>query len=344
MGMKILLAAGGTGGHIIPAIAFGHWLQEHGQTPVLVTGTRPLEKEICLAHAVQSKQLPLEGSPLGVSGIRSLKRWRSLFTAWRSCGQLIREEKIDKCVLFGGYLSFPVLLAARLAKIPTILHEQNTVAGRVTRLSSKIGIPVVTAWNKCEGLAEDKFTCVGMPIRKILLYDQQRAQTELLGTALPEGQKLAVVLGGSLGSGGLAEGLRKVLHVVKLNNWSLLFMGVSKSPFAEARVHDACWDMAKVYSAADLIICRAGASTLAELLALNIPALVVPWMQSSEGHQQKNAQFFSELTENHVWIEGSSPDVLQNFFSASFPGRKNGQDPGVNGSERLWNMLCNADI
>lgn len=81
-------------------------------------------------------------------------------------------------------------------------------------------------------------------------------------------------------------------------------------PFEDALTHPATWDMTDVYSSADLILCRAGASTLAELEALGIPAVVIPWMKAADGHQEKNARVFSGLTGNPVFIENSSPDAF----------------------------------
>lgn len=315
MSHTILLAAGGTGGHIIPSIAFGQWLKGHGETPLWLTGSRPLEKVIFDAHGVEPQHLSLEGSPLGVSGIRSLKRWKELLSSVFEARRHLNRSHVDACVLFGGYLSLPVLLAARQLHIPTLMHEQNTVAGKVTRLAAKLHVPVACAWQECRGLDSERATFVGMPLRPVKLTDKKEAQLKLLGRELEAGQKLIVILGGSLGSGGMKNVLQKAQNMIESNKYKVLCMGIQEQdkPFPGALTHAACWDMGEVYSAADVVICRAGASTLAELKALGIPAMIVPWLKSADQHQLSNAECFSRLTGDPVFLENAS---LEEFHEA----------------------------
>ena len=117
-------------------------------------------------------------------------------------------------------------------------------------------------------------------------------------------------------------------------------MGIKDAdkPFPEALVHDATWNMAPVYSAADTIVCRAGASTLAELLVLNVPSVVVPWMQSADNHQMGNAELFSKLTGAPLYLEGSP---CEDFLSAlsTAPLRRTSGDLSA-GSRNLEALLC----
>lgn len=309
MTYKTLLAAGGTGGHIIPSIAFGLWLQKQGESVIWLSGSRPLEDEIYKAHGVTPQKLSLEGSPLGVSALRSLKRWKHLFNSFFEAHAILKKEQIDRCVLFGGYLSIPVLLAASCLHIPVLMHEQNTVAGRVTRFAARHGIPIACAWEECRGLdTATKKTVTGMPLREIHLINKKDAQKRLLRTFLSDNEKLIVILGGSLGSGGMKKVLQDAQNMIKSTGYKVLCMGIRAEdrPFPEALTHEACWDMTMVFSAADVIICRAGASTLAELRALGIPALVVPWLKAVGQHQLSNARYFSKLTGSPVFLEGSS--------------------------------------
>ncbi len=339
MAVKILLAAGGTGGHIIPAIAFGRWLQRQGHSVLWVLGSRPLEREIARAHGIEAFFLPLEGSPLGSVGRQSLKRWKDLAVSVRLCLSLLKRESPAACVLFGGYLSLPVLIAAKLKRLPVVLHEQNTLAGTVTRLASRWGVPIATAWEECDGVPAEKRCCTGMPLREFRHLERSEAQRELLGVPLAEGEKLAVVLGGSLGSQGLTECLQSLLPVVKFNGWKVLFLGRSQEPpFPGALCHQACWDMSAVYGAADLILCRAGASTLAELELFPVPVVVIPWQQSAGGHQRRNAQYAAERGVAVIWTEDSPPeDLLAAFFSAPRPKRL--CHPSPESSARLWTIL-----
>ncbi len=306
---RVLLAAGGTGGHIIPSIAFGRWLRETGKEVSWLSGSRRLESDIYAAHGISPERLSLEGSPLGVSGFRSLARWKQLFLSFFEARGALKKTRAEACVLFGGYLSLPVLMAAKSMGVPVLMHEQNTVAGKVTRLAARLGVPVACAWPECRGLAPEKRIEVGMPLRKIVLGDRSAAQKELIGEVLPRNRKLIVILGGSLGSSGMNDVLRNSQNMIKSTGCKILCMGMTPQnrPFPEALTHEASWHMGPVYSAADAVVCRAGASTLAELEALGIPVVVVPWMRSADGHQLGNALLFAKRTGAPVLLEGNMP-------------------------------------
>ncbi len=344
MTRRILLAAGGTGGHIIPAVAFGQWLQKQGEHVAWLSGSRPLEGEIFSAHGAIPQKISMEGSPLGVSGIRSLRRWKSLFSSFFEARAILKKERADCCVLFGGYLSLPVLLAARLMKIPVLMHEQNTVAGKVTRFAAKTGVPVACAWPQCKGLEKAKSRFVGMPLRPIKLIDRAEARRRL-GVQLCSGEKLIVILGGSLGSGGMKELLQKSQNMIKFTGYKVLCMGIKNEdrPFSDALTHEACWDMGLVYSAADIVICRAGASTLAELEALGIPAVIVPWLKAADQHQLRNAEIFSKRTGAPVFLEGSSLEQFQDALSAAAVRRSDCGDLNA-GTVNLYNALCSLAV
>ncbi len=343
---KILLVAGGTGGHVIPAVAFGQWLEKQGESVLWLTGSRPLEREIFAAHGVTPLHLPLEGSPLGVSGLPSLKRWGQLLSSFFKALEILKEERVDCCVLFGGYLSLPVLMAARCMRVPVLMHEQNTVAGKVTRFAAKMGIPVACAWNVCEGLKKDaKVFPVGMPLRPVKLIDRGEARRRLLGDSLSTRDKLLLILGGSLGSGGMKHLLQSAQNMLKSTGYRVLCMGIDSGdrPFPEALTHAACWDMSLVYSAADVVMCRAGAATLAELFSLGIAAVVVPWLRSADNHQVSNARCFSELTGSPIFLEG---DSLTRFQEALNSAAKRGTESHslTAGSAELYKVLCSLTV
>lgn len=345
MTYRILLAAGGTGGHIIPSVAFGLWLQKRGESVIWLSGSRPLEDEIYKAHGVVPRRLSLEGSPLGVSGLRSLKRWKHLFSSFFEARAILKKERIDRCVLFGGYLSMPVLLAARCLRVPVLMHEQNTVAGKVTRFAARCGIPVACAWEECKGLGTAKKIVTGMPLREIHLIDKKDAQKRLLGTLLSDDEKLIIILGGSLGSGGMRKVLQDAQNMIKSTSCKVLCMGIKAEdrPFSEALVHEACWDMTTVFSAADVIVCRAGASTLAELRALGIPVLVVPWLKAVGQHQLSNAQYFSKLTGAPVFLEGSSQEQFRAALQSVAERRMSCEDSSA-GAVKLYEALRSLTV
>ncbi|MBQ8089382.1 MAG: glycosyltransferase, partial [Pyramidobacter sp.] len=173
------------------------------------------ETDIFTAHGERPLKILLEGSPLGVRGVRSLKRWKQLASSYFECRAALERERADCCVLFGGYLSMPVLLAARRLGIPVLMHEQNTVAGKVTRFASRRGVPVACAWKECRLLDKEKINVTGLPLRPLPLIDKNEAQTRLIGAPLEGRQKLVVILGGSLGSGGMKNMLQSSQDMIK---------------------------------------------------------------------------------------------------------------------------------
>ena len=290
--------------------------------------------------------MTLEGSPLGVSGLRSLKRWKHLFSSFFEARAILKKERIDGCVLFGGYLSMPVLLAARCLHIPVLMHEQNTVAGKVTRFAGRLGVPVACAWEKREGLETAKTFATGMPLREIRLTDKKDAQKRLLGTSLSDDEKLIVILGGSLGSGGMKKVLQDAQNMIKSTSYKVLCMGIKpeERPFPEALTHEACWDMTAVFSAADVIVCRAGGSTLAELQALGIPAVVVPWLKAADRHQLSNAEFFSKLTGAPVFLEGSSQEQFHAALQSAAAMRRASCEDLNTGAAKLYQVLHSLTV
>ena len=315
---KVLIVAGGTGGHIFPALAFGCWLKEHGKAEYVCyfSGSRPLEAEIYASQNVQPYCLPISGSPLGSSSIlQNFRRLGGLLRAFWRTGVLLRKECPDVCFLFGGYVSLAPLLWCCVLGVPVILHEQNACAGKVTRLASRLGIPIAAGWNECRGL-KGSFTPVGIPVRPLKKISKPKAAA-ILGLGTWDGSLTVGVIGGSLGSEFLGSFIRRFVGKTQTSEkQEYLFIvlgdapsGVSFDP--QIRFVGKQWDMTPFYSLCDIVICRAGASTLAELQNYGLPALTIPWLKASEGHQEANARCFYNLTGNPLWIEREEADLTE---------------------------------
>jgi len=304
---RLVLVAGGTGGHICPATAFGRWLEKSidGIGITYVSGSRPLEREIYGNAGLEPVILPVEGSPMGARGAASLARWFQILRATGEMRRLFRRNRPDACVLFGGYASFPALVAGRLEGVPMLVHEQNAVAGKVTRLGVRLGARLLTGWEQCRPFAESRFVEVGTPVRPMRRLPRREAWNKLGLGEFPEG-KNCLVIGGSLGSRSLAERVQEISGLVDFGKWSFLVMGKETG---DNHLSDRVWgiprrwDMETLYSLADIAVVRGGASTLSELRAWAIPALVVPWSESRDDHQSANARLFSEGGNGLVWDE-----------------------------------------
>ncbi len=305
---NILIAAGGTGGHIFPAIVFGKKLQEQGANVSWLCGSRQLERTIYNASGIEPVILPLAGSPMGTGNpAKIFGRILDVFRSLRRTSGYVADFRPDEIYLFGGYISFAPLIVAKLKHIPVTLHEQNTVAGRVTRLAARMGASIITGWPVCEGIKS--FTYTGIPVREPVRIARNEA-LRLLGLDLPEGAKIVGVAGGSLGSGPLSAMLKSA--AVMCPDYEFVFLS-SKERREDGNMHfiPAQWDMNPFYSVCDVLVCRAGGSTLAEVLKWGMPAVTIAWTGAAENHQVKNAEEFVKLSANScMFNENDSPERL----------------------------------
>ncbi|EHM10001.1 UDP-N-acetylglucosamine:LPS N-acetylglucosamine transferase [Thermanaerovibrio velox DSM 12556] len=324
---RVLVVAGGTGGHIWPAIAFGSWLRErHSDVDIsFVSGSRPLELKIYREVNLDPHIIHLEGSPLG-GGLRKMpRRWKQIFKCFHQARDCIEKEAPDVCLMFGGYVSFPALMVSKMMGLRCLIHEQNAVAGRVTRLAALLGVPVASGWDTCHPLKDKSYKYVGVPIRGMQRIPRPIALRRL-GISVEAGSKVALVLGGSLGSGSLFE---KVIEASKdeyFSGWTFLIIGASSVPqvIGKCILMPHTWDMEALYSVTDVVITRGGASSLTEIKLWKLPCVIIPWRDSSGGHQRANAVAFCRSARGLILDEelvsgglGRAVESLLNGGSAS---------------------------
>lgn len=306
--MKILIASGGTGGHIFPAIVFGKSLQQNGDTVSWLCGSRKLEADIYHSAGIEPVILPLSGSPMGTkSPVKIFSRIIDVFRSVSMTAKYIKIFRPDEIYLFGGYISFAPLIIAKMKRIPVTLHEQNTVAGRVAKIAARMGAKIITGWPVCEGIKS--FTYTGTPAREPVRIPRNEA-LRLLGVNVREGAKIIGVVGGSLGSGPLNEILMKTAELCP--ECEFVFLS-AKERHDDGNTHfiPPQWDMNPFYSVCDVLVCRSGGSTLAEAMKWGMPAITIPWPGAMDNHQAKNAEEFVKLSENgRIFTEDGSPEKL----------------------------------
>jgi UDP-N-acetylglucosamine--N-acetylmuramyl-(pentapeptide) pyrophosphoryl-undecaprenol N-acetylglucosamine transferase len=297
--MNFILAAGGTGGHMVPAHALAAELKSRGHGVALITDDRGARFP-GLFDGVPVEILPagrLGGGPIGW-----LKAARSVLAGRREARKLYRHHPPHAVVGFGGYPAFPALIAASASHIPTVLHEQNAVLGRVNRLLAGEASAIATAYTDIRRLKGDnraKTVLVGNPVREAIakLGEQpfppfdEAAPLKILVTGGSQG---ATILGQVVpaGLGLLQPSLRRRLQVMQQCRPDDIeqVRGAYAALGIPAEVMTYIEDMPAKLADAHLVIGRAGASTIAELTAAGRPAILIPFAAATDDHQTANAR------------------------------------------------------
>lgn len=321
-GGRILLVAGGTGGHIWPAVSFGKWVAEkkHNVSVGYVCGNRPLEKEIYGAACTEPYIVDMSGSPLSsVSIAERFRRLKEILKSFGRAKKIIKDFNPDCCVLFGGYLSLPFLIVCKAMKVPVVVHEQNAYAGRVTRVASFLRVEVLSGWSDCKPLSAEKFIRVGVPVRNFEKMTPEGAWAKLgFSGAMPPSPRV-VVFTGSLGSGTVKEQFCDIAGDENFKGWTFLIPAVSNE--AE-RVTDGVyllpriWDPSPLFSLADITVVRGGGSTLTEAACTSAVPLVLPWRKAANDHQYHNAiSFLSENKGIMMESERSTEELTEKLLT-----------------------------
>lgn len=292
--LKVLIMAGGTGGHVFPALAVARQLQSQGVSMSWLGTARGIEARLVPEAHIDLHLLPVQGvRGRGTAGLLKAPVLVSR-AVWRAL-KLVRQINPDLVLGFGGFASGPGGIAARLAGRPLIIHEQNAVAGTTNRLLSRFATRVLSAFPDVFPGAD----VVGNPIRADIA--QLPGPEERLARR-DDGQGFRLlVLGGSLGAQALNElvpkGLAKlapeqrpqVRHQAGRDR-AQACRELYQQLEVEAQVDEFIGDMAGAYGWADMVICRAGALTVSELMAVGVAALLVPYPHAIDDHQSRNAE------------------------------------------------------
>ncbi|WP_312244558.1 undecaprenyldiphospho-muramoylpentapeptide beta-N-acetylglucosaminyltransferase [Stutzerimonas nitrititolerans] len=296
MASNVLIMAGGTGGHVFPALACAHEFQSRGYKVHWLGTPRGIENEV-----VPAAGLPLhliEVSGLRGKSVASLLKapWQLLRSLWQA--RRVMRQLQPVCVLgLGGYVTGPGGLAARLAGVPLVIHEQNAVAGTANRSLAPFAARVCEAFPGTFA-ASDKRRTTGNPVRTELFLETPR-------DSLADRRPRLLVLGGSLGAEPLNKLLPDALAQVSSELRPEVFHQAGRqhaditreryeAAGVTAQVAPFIKDMASAYAWADLVICRAGALTVCELAAAGLPSFLVPLPHAIDDHQTHNAEYLAK--------------------------------------------------
>ena len=301
--MRIVLSGGGTAGHINPALALAEVLQERGHE-VLFAGT-PNGVEAALVEMAGIPFKGFEASGFDRSHPLSLmKGLHKLSHSANEAGRWFAEIKPQAVVVFGGYACLPVGRAAKPFHIPLIIHEQNSVMGMANDYLSKHAAAVALTYQAAGKNVADqsKVIVTGNPVRSSVLEATREEGREYLG--IPEDATVLLVFGGSLGARHINTAITAmkndlmaldnvyVVHITGVKEKDTVVNALNLSEEEQKRyiVKDYEDNMGAVLAATDLVVSRAGASSLAEITARCIPAILVPFPFATANHQEANAQ------------------------------------------------------
>ncbi|WP_226702259.1 undecaprenyldiphospho-muramoylpentapeptide beta-N-acetylglucosaminyltransferase [Microbulbifer elongatus] len=291
-GKKFLVMAGGTGGHVFPALAVARALQAQGGSVEWLGTMRGIEAQLIPAAEIPLHFITVEGVR-GKGKAALLKAPLQISKAIWQARAVVKQVKPDAVLGFGGFATGPGGVAARLAGVPLIIHEQNAVAGTTNRLLAKIASRVLEAFPSGLPRAQQ----VGNPVRTEIA--ELPAPSERVGKNTP--QRL-LVLGGSLGAVAInelvpealakmpAEVRPQVIHQAGQRHLDLAKEAYERAG-VEAEVVPFIADMAEAYGQADLVICRSGALTVSEIAAAGLGAIMVPFPFAIDDHQTKNGEW-----------------------------------------------------
>lgn len=301
--IRIIISGGGTGGHIFPAVSIANAIKElHPEAEILFVGAEGRME----MHRVPAAGYPIKGLPVAGFDRKNLLRnipvLIKLFKSQRMARKIVKDFRPHAAVGVGGYASGPTLKVAGSMGIPTLLQEQNSYAGVTNKLLAKQAKKICVAYEGMERFFDkDKIILTGNPVRQGLLNPTTTREEAIASFGLNPEKRTVLILGGSLGARTINQCIMNNLDKVKNSGvqfiWQTGKIYIEEARAAVARagelpmlhVTDFISDMAIAYSAADLVISRAGAGSISEFCLLQKPVILVPSPNVAEDHQTKNA-------------------------------------------------------
>lgn len=325
--LRIIVSGGGTGGHIFPAISIANAVKaRHPEAEILFVGAE---------GRMEMKRVPAAGyriKALPICGFDRKHLWKNiavLLKIWKSrrlAKQIIKEFKPMAAVGVGGYASGPTLNMAAAMGIPTLIQEQNSYAGVTNKLLAKHADKICVAYEGMERFfPKEKIILTGNPVRQGLLEQTKSRKDAMAAFGLEADKKTVLLIGGSLGARTLNESVLRNLAQIAESGVQLIWQ-TGAFYFQEIQerlkqsgkpenlfVTDFIAKMEDAYAVADLVISRAGASSISELCLLGKPAILVPSPNVAEDHQTKNALALVNKQAALYVKDAEAPEVLMDM-------------------------------
>jgi UDP-N-acetylglucosamine--N-acetylmuramyl-(pentapeptide) pyrophosphoryl-undecaprenol N-acetylglucosamine transferase len=317
------IACGGTGGHLYPGLAVAEKLAESGHQIRIYISNKEIDKTVMRQYPqYEHVALPTIGWP-GLSP-KVVSFCIKFHQAYGVCVKEIREHKLSAVLGMGGFTSAPLLICAARRGIPVLLHESNSIPGKVTRMLATQSNKVLLGFKECaQYLGKNDCRVTGTPIRQNLI---RISRAEAAAYWNFDSEKVTItVIGGSQGASGLNQVVTRCLphfkkwkdHIQVIHQTGLreveLVEGQYKSSGVPARVMAFCERMEMIYSISDIMVARSGAASLTEINHFGLPSILVPYPHAAENHQVSNALIIENAGAARMIQEGS--DVEAEFIS-----------------------------
>jgi len=324
-----MIAGGGTGGHIFPAVAIANAVKEREPvTDFLFVGAEgKMEMEKVPAAGYRIEGLPIRG-------FQRSAMWKNIGLPWRllksmlKARKLVRDFKPDVAVGVGGYASGPVLAAAQRMRVRTLIQEQNSFPGKTNIYLSKRTDRICVAYPGMERFfPREKILLTGNPVRQEVVRLTGKRPRGLEEFGLRDGAPIVFITGGSLGARGINLGIEAALPALKEKGVQLIWQtgspffqrakeAAEKLGYTDCKVHEFVTKMDLAYAVADLVVARAGAISVSELQLVQLPAILVPLPTAAEDHQTMNARALTDrgaavLVKDTETTEKLGPGILR---------------------------------
>lgn len=302
--INVLMIAAGTGGHVFPALAVADEMVARGAVIHWLGTPKGMENELVAKHGHTMHHIDMQGLR-GKGLVRAIKLPFMLFKAAMASKNIIKNNNIDVVIGFGGYVTVPGGLAAKLSGKPLIIHEQNAIAGMSNKTLAPHSAKVLQAFDGAFSGMGDKPITVGNPVRHEIMNVKPPSERYDVADTSP---LKVLVVGGSLGAKAINEAVVELLklsdkpltvrHQCGKDNHNTMLVAYSQAQIDTSRhvfeVMPFIDDMAQAYSWADVVICRAGALTVTEIASVGVAAIFVPLPHAVDDHQTANAKSLTD--------------------------------------------------
>jgi UDP-N-acetylglucosamine--N-acetylmuramyl-(pentapeptide) pyrophosphoryl-undecaprenol N-acetylglucosamine transferase len=322
---RAIIACGGTGGHLFPGLAVAESLRERGHEVLLLVSEKEIDALALKSHSeFRAEKLPSVGMPSMILSPAFIGFLRRCWDSYRQCRSIYRKYRPSVVLGMGGFTSTAPIVAARLQGLPCFIHESNAIPGRANRLAARFASRVLLGFEDCRThFSGADCVVTGTPVRKNLGQTMDRAEA-MKTFGLDASKPTLLVTGGSQGASGINQILFRtapllgqsgiqIIHLTGKNDDRLAAANYQRDGIAHyvAPFHHR---MEEAYSAADLVISRAGASSLSELSRFGLPSILIPYPHATDNHQKANGEIYVRAGAS---VMADERDILPEVFAAT---------------------------